>query len=267
MSGRGAESLEIADAYRAMLETFGLTTAKAFFSDGRFRVWRDVHDRQNATFDEAYAGRQIRLHLKRDSKRVREPLALEARGIVLLDSAGIPTARRVAHGRLADGRSFIVTEQLYRHRAADMLLNEQPDLLRPILSATAEIAARLHAAGLHHRDLYLNHFFVDVEAPTRLCLIDTARVRALPRFFSSRWIVKDLAQFFYSVSKYEILDGELVDPWLDRYLIGRSIDPSERERSRLWHPVSRKMASIERRDRRVRRREPGRNKPIDDEMF
>lgn len=267
MIGRRAESLDIADAYRAMLKTFGLTTAGAFFTDERFRVWRDVHDRQNATFDESFEGRRVRLHLKRDCKRVREPLELEARGLELLQSAGIPTARRVAHGRLADGRSFIVTEQLYRYRAADMWLNEHPDLLQTILPATAAIASRLHSSGLHHRDLYLNHFFVCVDEPTKLCLIDTARVRAIPRFFASRWIVKDLAQFFYSLSKYEILDGELVDPWLNRYLIGRSIDPSEGERSRLWHPVSRKIASIGRRDRRVRRREPGRNKPIDDEMF
>jgi hypothetical protein len=168
---------------------------------------------------------------------------------------------------LADGRSFIVTEQLYRHRAADMWLNEHPDQLGTILPATAAIASRLHASGLHHRDLYLNHFFVCVDEPTSLCLIDTARVRKIPRLFASRWIVKDLAQFFYSLSKHEILDSDVVDPWLDRYLIGRSIDPSEDERSKIWRPVTRKIASIGWRDRRVRRREPDRNKPIDDEMF
>ncbi len=61
----------------------------------------------------------------------------------------------------------------------------------------------LHNGGLHHRDLYLCHFLGrrDENPQADLRLIDAARVRPLPGPLTRRrWIVKDLAQFWYSTT-------------------------------------------------------------------
>ena len=63
----------------------------------------------------------------------------------------------------------------------------------------AESADPLHDEDLHHRDLYLCHFFANPGDPRDLRLIDAGRVKRLPGWpLRQRWIVKDLAEFWYS---------------------------------------------------------------------
>jgi hypothetical protein len=65
--------------------------------------------------------------------------------------------------------------------------------------------------------LYLCHFFVKTAGgDLELRLIDAARVRPLPWLFRQRWIVKDLAQFWYSAKQLGIIDDQLIR-WLGRY--------------------------------------------------
>jgi hypothetical protein len=81
-------------------------------------------------------------------------------------------------------------------RPLDRLLAEgalRGRLRRRLLRDLAAAVARMHAAGLHHRDLYLNHVFADASAdPARFAVIDCERVGRHRRRLS-RWVVKDLA--------------------------------------------------------------------------
>lgn len=240
--------ITIVDAYRPLMTSLGLTSAEAVFADARLRVWRDLPDRDNSTLDAD--GR--RFHVKRDKVKRREPMSLEAAGITLLNAGGIATAPLVAHGALDDGRTFVITENLDGFTSADRLL--ETDATRgPIFAAIADVAARLHAAGLHHRDLYANHFYLrriegDFAAAYDVRLIDTARVRRLPWLTRGRWIVKDVGQLVFSVQPH---GDEMLRAYCER--AGRA--------ARGWFGwrVRSKATSIAKHDAALRAKSPTRN--------
>ena len=246
--------------YGALFDELGLTDSRAIFEDPRVRVWRTLDDRENATLDATLAGGgAIRLHVKRygpQGKPGRRPADDEMRGAQLLRQAGIPTIPLAAAGVLPDGRNFVVTEHLYGYEAADKLLESRALKFDALLEPTAEIAGKLHAAGLHHRDLYLCHFFVKADggAVQDVRLIDVARVAKLPRLFKRRWVVKDLAQFWYSTRPLPITDAER-ERWLARYTEHAGLYPV----SVLRPKIDRKVAWIARHDAKLRAKQPNRN--------
>lgn len=222
----------------------------AVFDHPRIVAWRSLSDRQNCTLDHGSG----RYHVKRYF--TRSPSAKEeVQAFRLLESAGIPTAQLVAWGSLADGRSFVITEDLAGYRAADVFLRNG-GAFDEILKPTANLAARLHGAGLHHRDLYLAHFFV---CPADVRLIDVARVARLPRFLANRWVVKDLAQFCYSTRQHSITDIQRSD-WLDAYATARGTSLPASIRT----AIERKADAIARHDARLRVDQPDRNISIPD---
>jgi hypothetical protein len=254
--------LHVNPLYQPLLRELGID-AEAVFEHPQILPWRSLADRENCTLDAGLPdGRRVRLHVKRYTPvRGDSPAELEAAGIQHLERVGIPTVPLVAWGKLADGRSFIILDDLAGFTPADKAIEAGLPFER-ILEPTAQLAARLHTAGLHHRDLYLCHFFVRVpqggEAPAELRLIDAARVRPLPRWFwRNRWLVKDLAQFWHSAAKLGISE-ELRLQWLTRYSMARGLPAAEPLRG----PVVRKAAWIERHDVRLRQRQPGRNVSI-----
>jgi hypothetical protein len=253
--------------WREALIASGLDRAQAFFAHPQIKIWRDVGDRQNGVFRLDLPGESaIRLHIKRDARPVAEPLALEARGIELLRQAGIPTCTPVAHGRITDGRTFIATIDLAGFRAVDAALRSREMTLDSIWLATARLTARLHSAELHHRDLYLNHFFCcphainGVQSSDQLYLIDAARVRHLPRWFTTRWIVKDVAQLFYSATEFALTVCQR-QSWIEVYESLASVKLQSCE-----NRILAKIESIRRHDGRLRRREPNRNLPLPEIM-
>ena len=228
-----------------LLRTLRLKTPEAWWDDARVKVWRDIRERQNATLD---LDDGTRLHVKRLRPPHGRELEAEVSGIRLLESAGIRTVPLVCWGVGGDGGGVLVTRDLAGFTPADALLQAgRPfaDLLAP----TADVAARLHAADLHHRDLYPCHFLLNETGDVRL--IDAARVKKLPRLTRRRWVVKDLAQFRYGGEKAGVAAAQL-DGWLDRYA-GGAAPP------RLAAAVIRKAARIARHDAALRRRQPGRD--------
>jgi hypothetical protein len=243
--------LHIAPPYRDLLASIGWKTPEAVFADVTLRVWRDLPDRDNSTLDLQHHGRTVRLHVKRDKVRRREPMRLEADGIALLTGGGIGTAPIVAEGSLDDGRTFVVTENLDGFTSADRLI-EAGGEREPIVAAILDVAARLHRANLHHRDLYANHFYLrPVPIGFDVRLIDSARVRPLPWLTRQRWIVKDVAQLAFSLTPYGIDAGAVADTY--RATLGQPASGGFRRR------VQRKVALIDRHDKALRERKPTRN--------
>jgi hypothetical protein len=245
-------------AYQALLQPLGLEGA-GYFSDPRIVVWRTLPDRENCTLDVAWPdGRPVRLHIKRYPGRWGHLAEAEATALQSLERCGIACAPLVASGRLPDGRGFIVTEDLAGFAPADKLIAGGLPF-ETLLGPTAELAAKLHSAGFHHRDLYLCHFFCRVqETKVEVKLIDAARVRRLPGWpMTSRWIVKDLAQFCYSTMQLPIPDVRRSE-WLTHYEAGRGVT--------LPHPMRRRIGKkayrIAVHDLNLNRRQPTRHVPL-----
>src|SRR5688572_17237739 len=95
--------------------------AEAVFTHLDIKVWRKLDDRENCTLDGETDGRKVRLHIKRypaGSSAARN----EVEAIELLGAAGIPTVPLIGWGNVADGRSFIITEDLAGYRDAEKLV-------------------------------------------------------------------------------------------------------------------------------------------------
>jgi len=201
-------------------------------------------------------GRAIRLHVKRfPAARGITQAEREESGLRALAIEKIPAPALVAWDKLPDGRSFVITEDLAGYQAADKLI-EAGTPFDPLRDATADLAAKLHAAGLHHRDLYLCHFFVKLDGDgVDVKLIDAARVARLPGPLTRRrWIIKDLAQFWYSTTKLPIEDAQR-NAWLARYGQARGLPAVDGWR----RSIERKVRRIAAHDVRLNLKQPTRN--------
>jgi hypothetical protein len=253
----GANLLNVAGAYQPIFREIGID-ADAVFEHPQIRAWRRLADRENCTLDATLVdGRSIRWHIKRypATRRSPTPAEREVNGFKLLQNAKIPAPALVGWGRLTDGRSFVITEDLDGYQPADKLLASgfAFDRLRNPL---ADLAARLHSAGLHHRDLYLCHFFVKADDEAiDVKLIDVARVKKLPALLTrQRWIVKDLSQFWYSTMALTITQQQR-EAWIARYTEKRG----ESGIVPLMRAIEKKVARIARHDEKLRKKQPGRN--------
>ena len=123
-----------------------------------------------------------------------------------------------------------------------------------LLIPTADLAAKLHKADLHHRDLYLCHFFAKKDDPSDLRLIDVARVKRMGFTLTrNRWIVKDLAQFCYSIKSLATEDQR--ERWLQRYAESRGVELSPGMR----RAIQSKVATIAKHDKKLKKSQPTRN--------
>lgn len=240
-------------AYAALLREVGLPDAMSVFECPKIEVWRSITERENCILDHP-AGR---LHIKRNKPRF-SGVENEVQGIQLLERAGIASVPIVAWGKLNDGRGFLITDDLVGFDDSEKLVRDGMGFDR-LLKPTADLAATLHGAGLHHRDLYLCHFYAKVsESAVELRLMDAGRVRPLPGWFRQRWIVKDVAQFLYSLQTLGVPD-ELSGQWLTRYGTQRGTTLTAGFR----RAVARKIRWIGRHDAKLRQRQPTRNVAID----
>jgi len=258
MSGQ----LHVSPSYQPILRELGID-ADAVFDHPQIVPWRTLSDRENCTLDAALVdGRRVRWHIKRypATRRSPTPAERERFGFKLLQDAQIPTPTLIAWGKLADGRNFLITEDLDGYQPADKLLADGFPFDR-LRNPLADLAAALHNAGLHHRDLYLCHFFVrisDDAIDVKLIdvkLIDVARVKKLPALLTrQRWIVKDLAQFWYSTLPLPISEPQK-EAWLARYMEKRG----EKGLVPLKRAIEKKVARIAKHDVKLRKKQPRRN--------
>jgi hypothetical protein len=252
--------LRVAPHYQPLFREVGLD-AEAVFDHELIRPWRTLADRENCTLDFTDRdGNDQRWHIKRypaPGYGFRTPAEVEVDGYRALNSNGIPTATLVGWGQLADRRSFVISEDLTGYDACDKLLASASVTFDQLLKPTAALAAKLHNAGLHHRDLYLCHFFARVDADNSTIdvrLIDVARVRKFSPLTRRRWIVKDLAQFWFSTLEHKSITDAQRTAWLNEYASQRGINGQS-----LRGAILRKSDSIARHDLRLRALQPNRN--------
>ena len=146
----------------------------------------------------------------------------EVKAIQKLNEIGIATTPLVAHGQQgcnpAYMRSFIITEDLgdidsLEDICADWQTNP-PDAAfkRKIIIAMAQLATKLHSAGLCHRDFYLCHFVLKkaelAQGKLNLILIDLHRM-LMHQPNNGSAVMKDIAGLMFSAKDY----GFLAEDW------------------------------------------------------
>lgn len=126
-----------------------------------------------------------------------------------LRAQGIDTMHAVAfgeHGRNPVQRhSFLVTEELAPTISLEDFCRGWPDtpphpaLKRALIRRVADMARRMHHAGVNHRDFYICHFLLHLPVGTepRLSLIDLHRAQ-IREHTPRRWRNKDLAALLFS---------------------------------------------------------------------
>lgn len=125
----------------------------------------------------------------------------------------IKAPRVAAFGRRglnpARARSFVVCDALDGHVSLEDLTDTwpadppEPALRRRLVHAVADLARRLHGAGVNHRDFYICHIWANTDALSRdeveLAIIDLHRAQIRPRV-PRRWILRDLAALMFSTA-------------------------------------------------------------------
>ncbi len=192
---------------------------KAFAIDGE--VFRNVKNRKTMRFSLNGKNYFVKLHkgvgwgeiLKCLSQGKRPVLGAknEFRAIRLLESLNVPTMTCRAFAKCgwnpAAQMSFIITDEL-RNKITledftrDWQNNPPPSALKHrIIAVLAETCAKMHFAGLNHRDCYICHFLLDTllleQNQISLTVLDLHRAeirKTIPR----RMRVKDLAGIFFS---------------------------------------------------------------------
>ena len=148
----------------------------------------------------------------------------EVHAIEKLEELGIATTPLVAYGQRGSNpvnlQSFVLTQDLGDIISLEDLCadwkNNPPDaeFKRQLVIALAQLAARLHGAGLCHRDFYLCHFVLKKAKLTQgdgdieLILIDLHRMLEGQSSGGSA-VMKDVAGLYFSAMDY----GFNADDW------------------------------------------------------
>ena len=135
----------------------------------------------------------------------------EWRALIRLRDRGIPVPEVVAYGERGwnpvKRRSFVIMKVVREVRTLEdlcaswkILPPESPRKRRIVLEC-ARIVRILHECGINHRDLYICHFFLRESGSDSetIYLYDLHRAQVRKRV-PRRWIVKDLAGLYYSVT-------------------------------------------------------------------
>lgn len=123
------------------------------------------------------------------------------------------------------------------------------EMKRGLLREVAETCRKMHAAGVNHRDLYINHFLINRDVidkwqpgnPLPLYLIDLHRVQRRAEV-PDRWLIKDLSALLFSA-----MDTGLQSTDYARFLslyLGPDWKDKLRERRKLWQQIRNKAKRL-----------------------
>ena len=188
---------------------------------------RDFKNRKTGRFELDGQGFYIKKHFEcgigaiaDELFHIRKPhigAGPERSALEKLDQLGIDTMQVAAYGKdrilLNRQRSFLVTDELTNIEMLETIgknwIKNPPSFAvkKAIISKVAEIARKLHGAGINHRDFYICHFMIDMDyfkqietsklAEPKIYLIDLHRAcqRSKVPF---RWLVKDIGALLFS---------------------------------------------------------------------
>ncbi|WP_235272736.1 lipopolysaccharide core heptose(I) kinase RfaP [Methylotenera versatilis] len=155
----------------------------------------------------------------------------EVHAIQKLNAIGIPTTPLVAYGQQgcnpATMQSFVMTEDLGEIVTLEDICADWPSysdgFKQALMQAMAELASKLHGAGLCHRDFYLCHFVLkkqDLDFKNsnikNLHLIDLHRMLQ-GQSSSGNAVMKDIAGLYFSALQCGLSTKEL-DVFKQHYL-------------------------------------------------
>lgn len=160
---------------------------------------------------------------------------------------GINTPKTVAYGQEWDGifekRSFIITEQIPDSVSLEKKLPKGKDFSEKL----ATFVRKFHSTGLRHRDLYLCHIFCNTKI--EFTLIDLTRVFK-PIIFSTKFLIKDLAELYYSTPRNAVSRTERLRFFL-KYLNKEKLDKSDKMMIRKITAKAAKMAGHDKKHNRI----------------
>jgi heptose I phosphotransferase len=238
--------------FAALLRAQSLTTFAAVFGLARGEIVRRAGPRETRrlTLPAPAGGTEI-LYVKRHAApRWRDrimPLLHFSRpihgarnewdAILRFIEMGIPTMTPVAFGESGEC-SLLVTQGVpARCNLLELAASGEANW-DELIPRVAEITRRMHAAGFHHQDFYLNHLLLcEGAGPPEVRVIDLGRARQR-RKLSSRWIIKDLAQLEFSARSLSCRERLR---FLRLYL-GRSTTPGDRRLIRSIRVKARRIA-------------------------
>ena len=230
-----------------VFKRLGWNTLEAIMTTEHCQVVRRVGERDNCRLQiPGPAGGKVNAYLKRHhsrllvcwlwarlaGRRLVAPGVAEANAVGSCQASGVPTMSVIAAGQGRQSpswrwQSFFLSEEIPAGQPADELWKRRlgrttdglatPAERNAFLDALAQTARAFHAAGWCHRDFYWCHFFVREPQPGRFVahLIDLQRARRLG-LLRWRWLLKDLAQFRFSVPD-ELVTPQETRHWLRSY--------------------------------------------------
>jgi heptose I phosphotransferase len=191
------------------------------------QVFRDIEQRQTLAFEldgrryfiKRHCGVKLR-EIFKNLLSLRLPVVSarnEYRAIRAMEQLGLLVPAAAAYGRRgwrpATLESFLVTHDVGPHESLEDHCRDwrsSPPSFRhkqELLQAVADIARRMHDAGICHRDFYLCHFLLRPDG--RLVVIDLHRALVKQRL-ALRWIVKDIAGLWFSAMDAGLTQRDLL---------------------------------------------------------
>jgi heptose I phosphotransferase len=236
-------------------------------------IYRDKEGRRTLRFELAERGYFLKLHQCVGWKEIFKNLlqgrlpvlgaANEYRAIQALEKLRIDTLAVAGYGcrglNPATRLSFLITDELTNVLSLEDFCGSWPQqppgfaLKRKLIERVADIARRMHGAGINHRDFYLCHFMLDLQAPANadniaskpLHLMDLHRAQ-LRKTVPLRWQIKDLGGLYYSA-----LDIGLCKRDVFRFMRAyrqQNLRTLLRNEAPLWRSVAQRARQIYTRD-------------------
>ena len=204
-------------SFLPLLKANGISGAEALWRLGGETVKRALKERgtERVFLKDPVSGEPVEAYLKRYTRRplkeiLKAALSLKFKffgafeewdSLLAFHAAGLPTMQPIAVARCREGDCGLTLGLKGFTRASELYpkLKDDPVRRRDLVVKAAKLAAAMHANGMAHQDFYLVHIFVMPD--DTLSMIDLQRMIRSPNL-ARRWVVKDLAQFLFSVRPY-----------------------------------------------------------------
>ena len=197
------------------------------------KVYRAVKQRKTLNFQLEGESYFIKIHRGTTIKEIVKNLislrlpVLDAKqewdAIHRLEQAGVNTMDGRAFGRKGlnplTRHSFIITKDLNPTISLEdftkswITLPPSYNLKRSLIIYLANMTAKMHAAGVNHRDCYLCHFLLDIplfenNQQIKLSVIDLHRAQTRDKV-PTRWRDKDLIGLYFSSAKIGLTNRDI----------------------------------------------------------